>query len=975
MATATTPNPCTLHRLDASRGVLLAAGQWLLEHACRIAPGDLSDVTVVVPGRRAGNRLLEVLLDLTASQSLVLVPPLTATLGTLPEMLYTPVRPLADDAIETLAWAAALTAASPRDLALVAPGVGSLRGELEKPLQGPLVDAARSLVAVHRELAKVGLGFDAFAEQADTLMPGFGDHARWEAMARLERTYLDGLAAEGFWDRQTARRVAIERKEVTFENRIVLLATVDIDPLQRQLLEQVTGSIDALVAVPPEFSAADVDACFDAFGCIVPDAWQGRHIPIPLNTIALVNDTDGQAAAIIDWLQRFAGQYSADQITIAVPDDQVAPAIEQHLTAAGITGRYGAGRTVRRSNPWQMFSAVFGWLARGDFESLATLLRSADVLRLVTRQTGIAMPIALADAVAARHLPMTIDREHLARAADRPSDTQENLDFIRVLDAIDHWLAPLRKVSSTSDHVVPVWLWTDTVRATVATALDGVSLDRDAPHDRVTARSLKTLGETLSDMATIPTRLAIGSTALAQLLLTTWGKEPMPPMPIAESIDIVGWLEVALDDAPLLAITSAVEGSLPTSTAPDPLLPDPLRKALSLEDAGRIAARDAWILSVAASCREHLLVIVPQHRTDATPAIPSRLLFRREPDEIVTASRRFFTAVEPEITPMAPPAAASRLIVPQPWASPVTTMRVTEFKDYLACPYRYWLRHRLRLVASTDCALELGPADFGTLIHECLDRFAKNRDLTACTDATLIATTLSDILDAFVHFRYGRNAASAVAVQAELARRRLHAFAAVQAQRAAEGWRVVITEHHVKAAMLDVDGEPLALSARIDRIDHHPESDRWQVLDYKTSAKAKTPDQTHRKWDEWIDLQLPLYRHLLAEVPGFPCETRAESGQANVEVGYFNVPARLEEAGIRVATWNDGDYADADAAARWVVRQVRSGIFWPPIDAASKSFPEFDAICQTHAILEDASSQDSTDDGESEEGSSNGHGL
>ena len=972
MVIATNPNPCTLHRLDASRGVLLAASQWLLEHACHIAPGDLSDVTVVVPGRRAGNRLLEVLLDLTASRSLVLVPPRTATLGTLPEMLYTPVQPLADDAIETLAWAAALTAASPRDLALVAPGVGSHQG---KPLQGPLIDAARSFVAVHRELASVGLGFDAFAEQADTLMPGFGDHARWEAMARLERTYLDGLAAEGFWDRQTARRVAIERNEVAFDSRIVLLATVDIDPLQRQLLQQVTGSIDALMAVPPEFSAADVDACFDAFGCIVPDAWQDRHIPIPLNTIALVNDTDGQAAAIIDWLQRFAGRYSADQITIAVPDDQVAPAIEQHLSAAGITGRYGAGRTVRRSNPWQMLSAVFGWLSRSDFQSLATLLRSADVLRLVTRQTGIAMPIALADAVAARHLPLTIDREHLARAADRPSDTQENIEFIRVLDAIDSWLAPLRKVSSSGDHTAPARLWTDAVRATVATALDGVLLDRDAPHDRVTARSLKTLGETLSDMATIPTPLAIGSTALSQLLMTTWGKEPVPPVPIAESIDIVGWLEVALDDAPLLAITSAVEGSLPTSTATDPLLPDPLRKALSLEDTGRIAARDAWILSVAASCRENLLVIVPQHKADATPAIPSRLLFRREPDEIVMASRRFFAAVEPEVAAMAPPVIASRLIVPQPWASPATTMRVTEFKDYLACPYRYWLRHRLRLAASTDCALELGPADFGTLIHECLDRFAKQEDLTACTDTTLLATKLSDILDAFVRFRYGRNAAAAVAVQTELARRRLHAFAAVQAQRATEGWRVVITEHHVKGATLDVDGEPLALSARIDRIDHHPKSDRWQVLDYKTSAKAKTPDKTHRKRDEWIDLQLPLYRHLLAEVPGFPCAKSAGSCLENVEVGYFNVPARVEEIGIRVATWTEGDYADADAAARWVVRQVRRGIFWPPSDGASKSFPEFDAICQTHAILEDASSQDATDDGESEEDSSNEHGI
>ena len=91
---------------------------------------------------------------------------------------------------------------------------------------------------------------------------------------------------------------------------------------------------------------------------------------------------------------------------------------------------------------------------------------------------------------------------------------------------------------------------------------------------------------------------------------------------------------------------------------------------------------------------------------------------------------------------------------------------------------------------------------------------------------------------------------------------------------------------------------------------------------------------------------MPLYRHLLSEVPGI-------GDHALVDVGYFNVPARVEEIGIRIADWTADDYAGADEAARHVVRQVRAGIFWPPNNEAARSFPEFDAICQTHAILED----------------------
>lgn len=977
MATASSPAArCTLHRLDAAQGVLPAAAEWLLAHACDPAGGDgaadLSNVMVVVPGRRAGHRLLEILLDLAASRSLDLAPPETVTLGKLPELLYTPARPLADDAVETLAWVAAIAGARDADRQRIAPGIAC--GPGIDGSHGRLVDVARSLVAAHRELASIGLGFHEFAEKADDVLPGFGDHARWDALARIERNYLDRIDAAGRWDRQTARREAIKRHEVRCDKRIILLATVDIDPLQRQMLAATATAIDALVAAPPHMTAEDFSGCFDAFGCIVPDAWAARSIPVPLDAIRLVDDTDAQADAIVDWLRSLGGRLAADEITIAVPDDKVAPAIEQKLAAAGATGRYGTGRTVRRSTPWQMLSAVFDWLFRGDFAALAALVRSPAVVELIRRQTGIAMPAALADEVAARHLPLAIDREHLAKAAERPEHRDSNERFLGMLDSIDRWLSAVREASAALDRppAKPVTskatpkstsrarpamqgcglaaAWTEAVRQAVAAALEGVTIDRDAPDDRVVARSLRSLGELLSALATIPDPLAAaaGSEGLARLLLANWSAELVPPLPTADSIDIVGWLEVPLDDAAALAITSAVEGCLPSGQVRDPLLPETLRKPLALEDASRIAARDAWILSLAACCRRDLLVLVPRRGADGSPTVPSRLLFRRDPAEVVTAARMFFAAEEPKAAAAITPVASSRLVVPRPPDGPVAvaSMRVTEFKDYLACPYRYWLRHRLRLARVSDDALELGAADFGTLIHECLDRFAKREDLASCTDGDALAKELSRILDTFVHFRYGSQAAPAVAVQAELARRRLEAFAHAQARWAAEGWRIQLTEHHVKDATLDVDGTPVKLSARIDRIDHHPEWGRWQVLDYKTSARGRTPDESHRRAGQWVDLQLPLYRHLLGELPGI-------GASALVDVGYFNVPARVEETGIKTPTWTEADYAAADETAREVVRRVRAGVFWPANDAAARAFPEFDAICQTAAIVED----------------------
>lgn len=949
MAPGSPATTCTLHRLDASRGVLAEAATWLVAHASESGVVvDLGRTTVVVPGRRAGHRLLELLLDRAGAGGRQLVPPTITTLGGLPELLYTPQRPLADEAVETLAWVKALGAAGERDRDLAAPNAA---GQPHR-----LVDAAETLARMHRELAAIDLDFAEFSTAADTALPGFGDHARWQALARVERGYLDTLDAAGLWDRQTARRVAIDHGEIEHADPIVLVATADIDPLQRRMLAAVAGPVTVLVAAPPDLSATEFAAAFDDLGCLVPVAWQERPIPVPLSAIRLVDDDEAQAEAVVDWLRGFGGTRCADEITISVPDDALAPALEEKLAAAGVAGRYGTGRTVRRSSPWQLLAAVFDWLARGDFRTFATLLRAPDAAALVARRTGRVEPATLADAIAARHLPVRIDRAHLARAAERPDDQAENAAFLEVVAVVDAWLAPLAEAGAALDRAAggstasgtPLAVaWTGAIRDLFTAALGDATIDRDAPSQRVAARALATLGGRLSTLADIPDSLAraAGAAGMARLLLGAWGAEPVPPLPAAEAIEIVGWLEVPLDDAPALAITSAVEGVLPGPGTRDPFLPEPLRKALALEDAGRVAARDAWGLTLAACCRAELLVLVPRRLPDGSPAVPSRLLLRRSADEVAEAARAFFASVEPPVAAAPPAVATTRLAIPRPPRTPhaVPVMRVTEFKDYLACPYRYWLRHRLRLTSAGDDALELGPADFGTLLHECLDRFAKRAELVECTAADTLVDALSDILDTVVRFRYGRSAAPAVAVQAELARRRLGAFARVQAERAAAGWRVVLAEQHIRGAAIDVDGEPMMLAARIDRVDHNAESGRWQILDYKTSATGRTPHETHRKADRWVDLQLPLYRHLLPQVPGI-------EAHASVDVGYFNLPARLEHVGVVTAEWTDADYAAADETARHVIRQVRAGVFWPPDPAGDRAFPEFDPICQTRTI-------------------------
>jgi RecB family exonuclease len=954
--------------------VLRAAASWLIDR-CDSAEQDVADLSghlVVLPGRAAGQRLMELLIEEARRRRLALVPPRTTTPGDLPEFFYTPGKPLTDTVLETLCWAGAIATATERDRALVAPGLEAT--EPDGVAGDRLVDTAAGIVSLHRELAAHGLGFAGFAAAAEAKLPAFGDHDRWKALTRLEERYLAWLRGLDRWDRQTARRKAIENHEVHCARRIVLVATVDLDPLQRSLLAALPEGCDALLAAPATMGDAEIAAAFDPFGCIVPAAWELVPIPIPLERIVVVEDAEGQADAIVDWLHCLDGQFAADEITIAAPDAALIPELEQRLRAVGLTGRAGGGgRTVQRSTPWQLLDAILDWIAIGEFPSFAHLLRCPDAARLLGERAGVGLPSAVADEVARRHLPLGIDRDLLSRAAagagaaegQAPAEAR----FLALLGAADDWLADLRaacdglsrrlprKPATGSQPTGRATAWAAAVRGVMRAALGERILDRSAESERTVVVALESLGDALAEVETLPDELAAaaGPRGLGRLLLAGWGRRPVPPLPDAGALPIVGWLEVALDDAPALAVTSAVEGVLPGGAGRDPLLPDPLRQALGLPDTGRTAARDAWSLALAATCREALLVVVPRQRVDGAAAVPSRLLFRRHESELVAAVRRLCAAPAPVATATELPTAVSRIPVPAPDSIAAVlpprplVLRVTAFRDYIACPYRFWLRHRLRLGSSTDDQLELGPADFGTLVHHCLDRFATDPGLAAATDAGAIGTALTALLDSLVAARYGPAALPAVRIQAALARRRLLRFATKQAERAADGWRIVASEQDVMGDHLVVDRAAVRLAARFDRVDHHPASGRWQILDYKTSATARTPEQIHFSRGEWVDLQLPLYKLLAphAAIPGL-----AEADVNLVDVGFFNLPARTEETDVKIAGWTADDHAAALAKAHEVVRGIRAGRFWPPVPEAARSFPEFDAICQTHAILD-----------------------
>jgi ATP-dependent helicase/nuclease subunit B len=925
---------------------LSAAADVLLRRFGRDGELDLANVVVVVPGGRAARRLLELFVTKAAETQLVLTPPAIVTPESFPELLYHAKWPFADTLTQQLAWMAALEASPPESLKDFLPFP-------PQPGDAPRwLAVAESLRRLHTELAADGLDCGKVVEGAKSV-EGFGEAARWKALCTVQRRYLDRLDTLELWDVQTARLVAIEKREIKTDKEIVLVGTVDLNRTQRRMLDHIAERVTALVIAPPEMADR-----FDEHGCLIPSKWREAELPLADEQIERVDGPADQAEATTRWLESLGGRFRADEITIGIPDEKIVPQIERQLAQVALSGRWAIGKQVSTSGPYRLLQVAADYAGRRRFRDLAALVRHPDVWELLSEkksevrsQKSAADILTVLDEYAAKRFPAHLDRERLEKDKDAS-------DVMVIYSAVEQLLAPLTGNSS------PLAAWAEPLRAILQSVYGTKPLDRNVAAERYLLESLELISRALDAVGQLPEALqpVMDVRQACRIVLGQVRGETIPLRAGDEQIELLGWLDLPLDDAPATLVTTFNDGFVPSTTSTDAFLPNRLREALGLLHNDRRLARDAYALSLLIASRKDLKVVVAKRDSQSNPLLPSRLLFLTDGDRIVARGRRFFGDLPPQpprgnrLAPTGSPAAKSKIDrpLPQKLEKPLTSLSVTRFRDYLACPYRFYLRHVLKLEAIEDDAAELDGAAFGDLVHRVLASFGRSdeaKDVRTSSDGTKIASYLDHKLDEVAAARFGKKQARpAVMLQVEQLRLRLRAFAEWQAQRAGEGWRLVFSEdiedQRKLAKHWPVDGKPFTLEGRIDRIDYHEDLGRLAVLDYKTADSGNDPTKTHLKADQWIDLQLPLYRHLIAAAT--PKGIAVEEMQ--IDLGYIVLPVDVKEAGLKLAGWDGALLLSADETARGIVRSIWDERFWPPTEPPPDFCDDLAVICQDHAL-------------------------
>lgn len=900
---------------------------------------DLSKDLILVPTRHAARRLREALALRAAAHETALIPPHVDT----PACLFRPDEDSFQAAtpIEVWAlWAQVLLAAE----------LSCYPALFPSPIPTPdfrwALHTGRMIQQLRDELADGGLTIGEVLHEFGEMLE---ERDRWQDLAALEKAYLDRIGALGREDPVTfmIRRSRSPTLPPAVQ-RIIVAAVPDPSPLAIHTLAVLSQRIPVIVLIhaPPELSDA-----FDEWGRPIPEKWRSFPVEFPDSAadILLAGSPAFQSRKVLNLIAAEAARFGPADIAIGVPPDgSVTPFLIADLEAHGLAPFDPAGKPLREHPLYRLLEAYRALVGERSYPALSGLVRHPDALRSLKHAHGIAAVSLLGelDEFQNRFLPGTI--------ADFPAHLERAPDDFRNLAQAIRWIG---RITEDFDSTQPI----PALRAFFQDIYRGRTLQAGDPLDEAFAAAARVLDSTLREAETAAAALALGKHEILDLLLERAAGRRYYPEHRGARVDLEGWLEIPWNDAPFLLVTGMNEGLVPASHMDDAFLPDTLRRALGLRSEEMLLAVDTFLMQGMIASRRtggRAVFIAGKTSTRGDPLKPSRLLFQCRDEELAERAARLFG--EPEERRDGYPASISFRLDPSPPPDlppdriTLKDLSVTAFKDYLACPFRFYLKHILGMEELSDRKTELDVMEFGTLVHFALQRMAQNERMRSSEDEHRIARFLHAQAEAWARERFGESPPLTVQIQLDAARSRLSAAARVQAALAAEGWEIIRSEMKIRGRM-----NGMALSGRIDRVDRHRRTGAIRLLDYKTSDEAVPPEKSHlesasgelrpyarvsfgAKEKRWADLQLPLYYLLLPDDEAF---------KGPAEIGYFNIPKATGDTGVSL--WEEFSNTLLDSARRCaegVIEDIRRRRFWPPaedvpFDDFAPLFPAEPAAC------------------------------
>lgn len=873
---------------------------------------DLSHLLVIVPTAKSGQHLLEALST----------DPQTRNKGLLRPEIITPIQFIergvlsdnrASEADCLFAWMRALNRYPTEKLRTIFPNTS--------PSEASTLDHAKRFHRLRKELGIEGFDLSSVAEVCaeETIEPW-----RWLTVAELEKAYYQILDDKGLSDPMQANRACAENYplEISF-SKIIIVATPDPKPLPLKAFKQLekTHAVEVWINGPK----GDL---FDPWGIPNPEHWENRALDMDSWNYQI--HRLNQSLDIPEILVRAIADRPVESLQIGLLDPNLIQSVSHYFSTASLPFYNPEGLPMSDSALGKFILSLLYFQEDQSSDRLKQLLINPYFYQSAPVNQSVEDLLSAIDTLFDAHLCHNLID---LKARIRTPAHSELTELSKLIDYAEAFIYP-----EQSEHGFVEWL-----KNRLNSLLDQVSL---LEIDSVFKNLIEAISETFEEALRAEKNFRkeannCGRIILAELLK----KQKIYKEREKDAHDLFGWLELLWHDAPHSILCGLNEGIIPQAYSNDAFLTEHLKNLLGMKTQAQSFASDLYLFEAIGRKRSlqkgraqgKLSIYLPENDAEGNPLMPSRLLFQ-VPDSQLLSTTENILLKKADTIEFHEHRPAWMIDSALPIARP-DSIWVSALGDYLKCPFRFYLKHILKLQSKNFNLREMSAAQFGTLFHEIVASL-EGETFQAESDEKAWIDRLHRTADRQITNLYGTDLSFALQMQKESIRDRLTAFIRSQLNLLKESGQSLSITQTEKRFKLPLGS--FILSGTIDRIDSSP--DGIHIIDYKTTNSGKTPQATHLKSAQtqqvpkhlpeaaylsignkdyyWADLQLPLYA--LAQM------TETASDELP-KISYYSIPKSADKT--QLANWADFDQSILDSAkncALAVLKNIEEGKFWPP---------------------------------------------
>ncbi len=868
---------------DWEKPFLDSATEWLISKSESTEHIDLSRYLLLCPVARISRRLIEKLVFAGENKKIAVSAPQLLSLSKIYEILLPNIK-VVSEAESRLIFLGILEKKQGLNL------FSSIDGE-ETELQ--LLDRANFLAQTYLEITKNGLEADLSIQQLlSSDLPG--DHQRWQELSEIFHEYKQKLKENKLIDTVEALQL-VRNSPTKIDAPLILMGGFDLSDVIVQTIEAGFSEIINLIFSDPARS----NAAFNSSGTLNTDYWLEAEVNV--DDFKICANPSAEAENIFLELQKLPAKTNPGNITVGC----CAPSIDKFFAFKAkeykLPVHLVSGTNLLNTELCQALVAALSYLQSKSFADLSYLVAIPAVYNRLTAKSEARYII---DDYRINHLQPVVHQKLPAFGESEKKLLSEIESLLKCLeienDSAENWLKNCRLFISLLD------------------------LEPEKSSPVITA-----LEQLLNDISS----LKISDKAVSTLISETFSVISSKQNSEQDEIDLVGWLELTLDDAEFCFVTGMNEKNLPSRPSANSLLPEKARQLLSLDSYLKRLARDKYILQSLLNSKKYLSLSCSRMSAEGDGLILSRLFLEGSEENKIKNLERFFkdqlkqTETSSKAGHSTFSAGLKQKLLPEKNCWKSNHISVSAFNLYYQCPYLFYLQVVQQLETENPNQRELNGAQLGNLIHNVLADFGKS-EIKDSVKSSEISEFLERRLNYYFNKDYDKSSFAEVRVQYFQIAERLRRFAAWQAKWRESGWQIHQAELSFKSDGLTLSTKSgiLSLKGRIDRIDYNPELKEYAVFDYKTSDSISSKSYSSRQG--WQDLQLPVYWIYCKEILGFEASKMAllhlAASDLELEPDFIDVSAEKLLESRELLT---------DTAS-----QLLDNIFWPPELKADKAF-------------------------------------